>query len=252
MTVSPLLNVTQIAEDQANKYVTHNNAINALENAMKRRYSYSVADGANIALSLATVTSNVFFDFSGATGAKDVTFPSVINITNANNLFVVRNTSSFAHTIKASTGAGSTVVVAAGETCVIFQNYEDMLLISRGSAAISGPPPYDIGLYIKSLPGDAAVEVRYVAVRAFKFADNFAGSRGRCEVNPSGTAVFTVSKNGSPIGTVSINTSGVFTFATTGSGDETFAAGDYLTLSSPTPQDATLADVSFNFFGTRT
>lgn len=76
-------------------------------------------------------------------------------------------------------------------------------------------------------------------------ADDFAGSNADVRVNPSSTAVFTVSKNGVSVGTISINTSGVATFSTTGAGVD-LGAGDTLSITPPEPADSTLEGVTFS------
>jgi hypothetical protein len=43
----------------------------------------------------------------------------------------------------------------------------------------------------------------------------------------------------------------VFTFMTTGGASQSFAPGDRLTITAPSPQDATLSDVAITLAGTR-
>ena len=62
-------------------------------------------------------------------------------------------------------------------------------------------------------------------------------------------AVLTIKKNVTSIGTINISTGGVVTF--TFSAAVSFAAGDKLSVVTPSPQDTTLADVSITFMGSR-
>lgn len=239
---SPILAIPEIAPNQNNKYITHNDAIAWLEGATNDILPITV--GASPALlSEEQATKYFIYRASGLTGAQDLVFPSQINSNNAKRVFVVRNEDAVdTLTVKASTGSGSTVELSPGQIAMIFQSYEDMVAITVVNS-------YDVAFYVAGEPGDEAIVGTFVATRAFSLFDDFVGSQGHCEINPDATAVFSVEKNGSAIGTVSIADTGVFTFATSGSGLESFAPGDRLTVIAPTPQDATLADVAISFFG---
>jgi hypothetical protein len=248
MANSPILGIVQMTATQSNKHTNVNDAVMALERAANDRYTNTDADGANITLSESTATRHILFDFSGATANKDILFPSAVGIDNAKRFFAVRNNTSFVLTVKATTGTGSTVPVPAGSVALIHQNYEDMRALNISLLS----PPYDISLFYPDVLPDGGTLATFTAARPFSLADDFAGSVGHCAVNPSSTAVLEVQKNGTPIGTITISTGGGFTFATTGSGPETFTAGQRLSVVAPSPDDATLADVSITFLGTRT
>lgn len=111
--------------------------------------------------------------------------------------------------------------------------------------------PYDMLSGLPGKPGAGAIVLLFTAVRAVSLPANFAGAYGSCGNNPTATATYTVLKNGSSIGTISISTSGVFTFATTGGSAQSLAAGDRITATAPSTQDATLSDVAFTLTGTR-
>jgi hypothetical protein len=240
---SPILAIPEIAENQNNKYITHNNAIAWLEGAMNDILVKNAIGAGPVNLSEAEATKYFIYRLSGASAAFNLVFPAQINANNAKRVFAVRNEDSAdSATVKASTGTGATVVLAPGETAIIFQSYEDMYSLGVVNS-------YDLAFYGSGKPGDGAEWGKYVATRAFKLFDQFAGSVGHCRVNPTATAAFDVQKNGSSIGSVSISTGGTFTFTTTGSALESFAAGDRLTLVAPSPQDATLEDVSISFLG---
>ncbi len=104
--------------------------------------------------------------------------------------------------------------------------------------------------YIGS-PGAAAVVYLEKMARAIDFPANFSGSVGTVTTNPTATAAFDITKNGTTIGTASISTSGVFTFTTVSGTAKSLAIGDILKVTAPTPQDSTLADISFTLLGTR-
>lgn len=82
------------------------------------------------------------------------------------------------------------------------------------------------------------------------FADDFAGSVGRCITVPTATFTLAVKKNGVQIGTVSIAVSGTVSFVTSGAGPESFVGGtDYMTIEAPPTPDATCANVAITLKG---
>lgn len=112
---------------------------------------------------------------------------------------------------------------------------------------------YDI---VFSLPNKPTANFTYpweTLVRAVGFEANFFGSQGTVGTNPTSSATFTVKNNGMTIGTIVVSTGGVVSFLTTGSPADSvsLAIGDRLTLTSPTSQDATMADVAFTLRGTK-
>jgi hypothetical protein len=246
MSYSAILKIPDIAENQNNKYITHNNAIAYLEQAMHAKLSKSTAGTAAINLTETECTRYRYYAISGGTGNFDVVFLGEIDVNNANREFVVSNDSSYTITVK-SDAAGTTVTLTTGQKAIIRQDHDDMTAIMKFTAAAA----YDVGFSISGLPSDGVEVLHFVAARAIDFPDNFSGSVGHCSVNPTATASFDIKKNGSSIGSISIDNSGVFTFNTTG-GAVALAVGDRLTVFAPSPQDATLADVGVLFAGTRT
>jgi len=108
--------------------------------------------------------------------------------------------------------------------------------------------PRDISFYVQGLPADGVDILVLTFARTVDFADDFAGSNATVGVNPTATAEYDVQKNGVSIGHISISTGGVATFVTDGTTAQ-FVDDDYLTIVAPTPQDATLADVSITLVG---
>lgn len=253
MSVSALLGVTEVSDTQNNKATTVNNAIAALEQASNAVYVNAAAGGSQIDINEATFTRHMVFHFDGVTSNIDVTFPATVGGVATERFYAVYNDDSAETiTVKDSTEAGSNVSVGPNLGVIVFQNGIDIIKIADITPSLSLTYPADIGIYLPGLPDDGANAAILRFPRACTMPDNFAGSYGYCEVNPTSTADFDVLKNGSSIGTVSISTGGVFTFSTSGSGVETFAAGDRFTLVAPTPQDTTLEDVSITFIATRT
>lgn len=253
MSNSALLAIPEVGDTQNNKAVTVNNMLAALEQASNAVHEVLTAGGTQININEATFTRHMTFVFDGVTANIDVTFPHQVGGASTNRFYVVHNhDSAQTITVKDSTEAGLNVVVAPDTTVVLYQLGINIYRVADVTPTLSAIYPADVGVYLPGKPADADVSVILRFPRACTMADNFAGSYGYCTVNPTATATFDVLKNGTSIGSVQISTGGVFTFSTTGSGLETFAAGDRFTITAPTPQDATLEDVSITFFASRT
>jgi hypothetical protein len=248
MSNSPILAIPEIASGQSNKHTTHNNAISLLE-ASVNDVHIDAAAGAGVVLTEVQATVHFVYRFSGGSANFPVEFPSVINGNNAKRVFAVVNDDTTYDLTIQSDNPGDTIVLEPGQSVIVFQTFEDMLALTV-PGVVATTAPYDIGAFIPGAPADGGIVMKFTAVRALDFADDFAGSYGHCENVPTSTAVFSIELNGTPIGSVSISTGGVFTFATTG-GAVAMSAGDRLSLIAPSPQDASLTDVNFNFIGTR-
>ena len=108
---------------------------------------------------------------------------------------------------------------------------------------------YNVSGYFVTVPTSSEVLLNHIFSETVYFPDNFAGSVGHIETNPTASFVIDVQKNGSSIGTLTVGTGGSMTFATTGSGDETFNSGDRMRLLAPGTVDATAANMTFTFKG---
>lgn len=247
MSISTILGINEVGENQVDKYITINDAISALERVAHARYVNDTVSDDPVELTDSQSTRYAFYEMQAKTGAFDLVFKSVPHGNNAQRLFIVFNNTPYPCTVRASTGAGSTVVLQPGTKALLQQLHEDVTTVFMGS----GDVPYDIGFFMSGKPGDNAVLMKLAVTRAFTMADDFAGSYGDVGTNPAASAVFTVRKNSSPIGTITVATNGSFTFATAGTGVETFVPGDIIDILGPTPQDASLEDVSVMLAGTR-
>lgn len=110
---------------------------------------------------------------------------------------------------------------------------------------------YDITLWQAGKPDADQVLLKVKLPRAIAFASNYAGSTtADADVAATGSSVFTIKKNGSSVGTVTYAPSGTTgTFAS--SGAVSFAAGDVLTITAPSSQDATLSGIAICLKGTK-
>lgn len=110
--------------------------------------------------------------------------------------------------------------------------------------------PYDLVISLVGMPAANMTYLVLVFDRAVNFPADFAGSVGKVLTNPTAQRQFVINKNGAQAGTITVATDGTVSFATSGA-TQSFVAGDYLTIVTPDPQDASLADVSFTLAGTR-
>jgi hypothetical protein len=92
--------------------------------------------------------------------------------------------------------------------------------------------------------------VPFTATKAYTYAANLTGSFIRCVVAPTSLATFGFAINGASVGNVTI-AGGAFTGTMPTVAGGAIAAGDILTLTCPSPADATLATVSFGLALTR-
>lgn len=246
---SPQLGIPQVAQTQNNKYITIND-LGALAEGAANKSLPSNTTG-HWALTEAQFTRYMMFKASGRAGAFNITLPDAVNVTNPERLFIVWNAdTTYTATVKAATTPGAQVVLLPGLAAICYRNGVDVYAIMTGSAGVGGP--YDLGFFVPGLPADNGIVMEWKAVRAWRLAGDCVGSQAKVGTNPTATAVFALLKNGSSVGSISISTGGVATFATTASAAVSFAIGDILSVTAPTPQDATLADVGVAFLGTRT
>ena len=249
MSTSAILNITELAENQANKYISINNILRDLERATNRKLAKTVTGTGPVNLNTDECTKYVYYVASGGSGNFNFVFlgePDGVN--NADRLFVFKNGSSNVATVK-SDDTGTTVTVNAGASALIHQSHDDMVKLAEFDGLTTAP--YDIGFSYPGSPTGSLEVLKFVAVRAIDFADDFAGSQGHVGTNPASTATFDVKKNGSSIGSIQVSTSGVFTFATTG-GAVSLSAGDRISIQAPSPADASMADIGIVLKGTRT
>lgn len=247
---SPILAIPQVAENQDNTYITVNNAVAALEAATNAHIAYGSVGAGPVNITEGDAVAYVLYRFSGASADFDVVFPDMIGGDSTQRLVVFVNDDA---TYVATVSAGGVEEITVGpNTAAICYLYEDTISL-LGNANTGTPTfPYDFGAFIPGQPGDGAVVATFLISRAnVTCADDFVGSYGHVAVNPTGSAVFSISRNGSAVGSITVSPLGAFTFATTG-GALALSAGDRVTVTAPSPPDATLSGVSFVFAATRT
>jgi len=93
------------------------------------------------------------------------------------------------------------------------------------------------------VPLSSEILYKYVASRSLQIPDDFTGSVGHIEVNPTASFAIDVTVNGSSVGTITIDTAGLFTFVTAGT-TVLLTAGDVVRFVAPGVVDATADNIS--------
>lgn len=122
-------------------------------------------------------------------------------------------------------------------------------LVDSGTAANH---IFEVGGFQGGVPGASAIVFGWKFLSPVDFPNNFVGSSfvSITGTAATGSTVFTIYKNGSSIGTITVAASGTTgTIATTTTPN--FAIGDILTVIAPGSPDATFANPSTGFLGSR-
>lgn len=138
--------------------------------------------------------------------------------------------------------------VVTGPTSI--SSYEDHRTMLTATYASF---PYDVIVYVSSMPTASQTLVKYKLTRAVDFNADFAGSTSAdADVAATTTATFSIKKNGTEVGTATYAAAGLAaTFASTGGTAVSFAAGDVLSIVAPSPADSTLSGISIDLKGMR-
>lgn len=228
-----------IASSQAQKEVTHNEALDLIDAAISALTPIALAD-TNTLLTTAQTVDSASIVFTGTlTAARTITFPA------KKKLLLVKNSTTGGYTLNTLiTGSAVTITLSSGQQKLLYLDGTNINEISISES------PYDIGGSFSGSPTDGAVILRLPVSRAIRFLSGMSLSKGVAGTGATATATFSIKKNGTEFATMSFAGSAnvaTFTCATT----TNFAAGDILTLVAPATADATLADLGFSLSGLR-
>jgi hypothetical protein len=141
---SPILGIPVMAESQAQKYLTHNNAVSLLEQSTNDNVSVTQADDDT------TVTATQFNENMIVKMTWTLTANRNTIVPTQKRLFIVKNattdgsspaTGPFDLTVKTSGGSG--VVVPNGNTALLWCDGTDVLAVSGASGGSSSIPIYN-------------------------------------------------------------------------------------------------------------
>jgi hypothetical protein len=248
MSATPNLAVEHILQSQAQKEVTANEAFDALDQAIAGLLELDVSAGGTITVDPAAALACKMLRLTGTLAADaEAVVPD-----NRKPYFVHNATAGgFTVTVRTAAGAGVAVDSSLHDSAVVYCDGADVVAISVGNAGGDDIGPYDIGVYFPGQPAAGATLLQLVAPRAFTLPAGLTGSQGYAGTAPAAQADLDIRKNGASIGTVTFAaaaSTASFSFAS----EVAFAAGDRLTIIAPGTQDASLADISITFKGTRT
>jgi hypothetical protein len=269
---TPILDIEEVAENQDDKEITVNDALNALEAALCDWESLDLSAG-NVSMTaganLTAFRRNILLKTTGNGVARDLTLPAVKRV------FVVWNAGSATLSVKVGS---TTVTVDAGDKIWFHTDGTTNGLESIGGGGGGGGPvdavdvvvddaslalltatdgqalaeqiddelvalqSFGIPLSIPGKPGAAAI-YHVQCVFDFRLVASLTGSSTYSGTNATSSSTFTLKKNGSSIGTL-VFSSGGSTASITFASQTDFAAGDRLTFEAPASQDATLANVA--------
>lgn len=183
-------------------------------------------------------TARVLYLTGTLTGSRTLTIP-----TSKRFIWVIDQTLG-GYTTTLSTGTGTTVSTEGGDTFGVYVASTGAIVVYRQRPSI----PYDISAYFPSGYVGSQVMLRRPFVRTITYAANLVGSRGYCEVAPTGTVTFSIKKNGAEFGTATFAASA--TTATFTGSATTVTASDILTVVAPITQDATMSSITLSLAGT--
>lgn len=242
MTTTPNLLIEHISANQAQKEVTANSAFDALDKAACQLTGIALLD-ADTTLTDAQWIGSFSLRFTGTlTAARTVTVPARAK------LVLIENATTGGYLLNIKTSSGTPIVFSSGDRKLLYNNGTTLLVVAEFSSL--GGLPYDIGGTIVGQPAGGAILLRYPAPRAVRFPSGLANSRGVAGTAATASAVFSIRKNGTQFATMSF-AGGASTATFTAASDTDFAAGDILTVVSPSPADGTLADIGFALAGAR-
>src|ERR1051325_255848 len=116
-----------------------------------------------------------------------------------------------------------------------------------GDGAVQGPA-YVSGSWVGS-PAAGQVIQRYIFAAPVTFPSGLGGSYGTAGTAATAAATFTIGKNGTAGGMMAF-AAGAASARLTVATATSFAAGDVLTITAPSPADATLANLAWTLSGT--
>ena len=268
---TPNLAIPHIAASQNQKEVTANDAFDRLHEAICGLTAISLT-GQTSPLVLATATALrcavLQLDPAHPGGGFELVVPT------NRKPYTVRNLSGGAVTLRTEAGAGVAVAVADGQVRLLYADGTDVVDLSpaaaggvealddlsdvdtatappgsgdglrwNGTAWVPSARGLDVGAFVPDRPAAGALVFKLVVVRAFTLPAGLTGSRGHASVAATALADLDLRKNGSSIGTASF-AAGSTTASFTLTSATSLAEGDRLELIAPSPQDATLADLT--------
>ncbi len=233
MAKTPKIDLDEIAEAQASKYVTHNIGLRKLDCLVQ----LSVIDK----------------DLSEPPGAPSDGDTYIVGTTSSSSSdwngqddnIAYYNSSAWIY-ITPNEGFRAWVVDEA--RFYVFLSASDGWVVEESQF-----DDYDVYGYLDAVPGGSQVLLRYPMVRAVQFPDDFVGSQAKAGVaaGDSAGAEFSIQKNGVEFGQMTFASGATTATFATDSAIEEFAAGDILTVVAPGSPDSALDSIGFVLKGVK-
>lgn len=236
------LNGARLVGGQANPETSSNDADGALDAALTETITVDLTVDETISAADYRACIRILVDPAGS--SKTLTLRAI------KRLVFIQNDGG--NDIDIALGA-TTLTLADGSSTIVYTDgtADGLVEFSLGGGSVAGTDePCDLALFVPGLPDTAAIVFRFNVLREFTWPVSLTGSVFNARVAATGTSVFTIKNNGSSIGTLSYAAAGTVPTVTFAS-PVTFAVNDLITIEAPAVQDATLADIAFNFLGSR-
>jgi len=239
---TPNLAIAHILQSQAQKEVTANATLDALDQAIAGLLEVDVSAGGTITADTAAALKCKMLRLTGTlAAAAELVVPD-----NRKPYFLHNATAGgFTVTVRTAAGLGVSVGSSPDNTAVVYCDGRDVLAIS---SIVAGP--YDPAMFIRGTHASGALMAQIVFPRTATFPAGFAGSQAYAQVPATASTTLDVQQNDVNIGSITFgagSSSATFSLAA----DTTFAPGDRLAIVNQDPADAALADLSITLKGTR-
>jgi hypothetical protein len=265
MSDTPRLGLPELSQAQAQKEVTHNEALrilDALVQAVTIDYAAEPTNSEPTDGDLYLIANGATGDWTGHDGgiayykssAWVFITPSVgwlvYNLGDSKSYRYSGNSETPWDAIAGGGGAGTYASLSD-----VDGNYADYAGgIPRVNATETGLDtfelPADVCVFWSGSPTSNQVILRKTFARNTHFWSGWGGSQVSSGVAATASTVFSIKKNGSEVGTITFGAGNDWgTAATTGNAEVTFDAGDVMTIVSPASPDGTLADIEFTLMG---
>jgi hypothetical protein len=239
--MSTNLSLPALSGGQANPETTVNDANGAIDAAITETLVVDLT--VDETLSSADYCSAIRFSITPTGSAKTLTLPAV------KRLVYISNDG----TIDCTIAKGSTTIsLAHGDGGFFYTDgtTNGLLQLSAGAGGGGGSTDFDVVTFVPGVLVNSQLCMRILVGRAFTWPSGLTGSVFSSGVAATASTTLTIKQNGTSIGTLVWAASGT-TPTVTFSSSVTFAIDDVITIEAPSSADATLADVSLTFLGTK-
>ena len=129
---SPNLAITHVVAAQAQKEVTVNAAIDALDGAVAAYKAIAMSD-ADYTLSTTDAYGNISFKFTGTlTADRHIILPA------SSKIYVIKNGTAGSHNLIIKIASGGTVTIAAGTIALVYTNGTDVVAVGGSGGGTGG------------------------------------------------------------------------------------------------------------------